>query len=385
MSGGGFDGVTAITGVGYSEFTRSSGKTVLDLALRACLEAIEDAGLHPHQVDGLISYHENDSALARDVAASLGLPEVRWWSDVLAGGNYPCAAVGEAAMAISSGMARHVVVYRALNGRSGHRMGQFRIDEPEGVRQFMLPYGFGTPVEVFGMLCRRYMHESGSTRQQLSMVAIAQRAFAVSNDRAIRRAPLTTDEYFSARMIAEPLSLYDCCQETDGGCALVISPLELAGDQPHPPVTVAAVVHGAGYMGRYPFEQWPDMTSSSLGSRSEELFGRAGLGRQDIDVAELYDAFTFEVLCQLEEFGFCDRGDGGAYVENQGIGLGSALPINTHGGLLSEGYAQGLNHVCEAVLQLRGACGDRQVPGARTALVTAYGFGSGSAAILVRG
>ena len=175
----GFDGTTAISGVGYTEFTRESGRTVLDLTAEACSRAIVDAGLDRDEIDGLICYHENDSGLARDVAAALGLPRVRWWSDVLAGGNYPAALVAQAAMAVATGMARHVVVWRVLNGRSGLRMGQFKLDEPGGVRQFMLPHGFGTPPQVFGMLCRRYMHESGVTRDHLAKVAITQRSNAV--------------------------------------------------------------------------------------------------------------------------------------------------------------------------------------------------------------
>jgi acetyl-CoA acetyltransferase len=356
----------------------------LDLALRASTEAIEDAGLSVHDVDGVICFHENDSALSRDLAAAAGLPVVRWWSDQLAGGNYPCAAVGEAAMAIAAGHARQILVYRALNGRSGHRMGRFRLDAPGGPRQFMLPYGFGSPPQVFGMLCRRYMHETGASREHLAAVAITQRDYARENERALRREPLSPDDYFAARVIAEPLSLFDCCQESDGACAVVVSDRAAAAGTAHAPITVAAVIGGVGHMGRYPFEQWPDMSRSWLGQRADELFARAGVRREDIDVAELYDAFTFEILMQLEDLGFCERGQGGQYVAEQGLGLASPMPVNTHGGLLSEGYVQGLNHVCEAVLQLRGAGGSRQVTDAQTALVTSYGFGSGSAMILVR-
>ena len=164
---------------------------------------------------------------------------------------------------------------------------------------------------------------------------------------------------------------------------MVVSDRSVAPTTTRTPITVAAVIAGVGHMGRYPFEQWTDLTRSWLAPRADELFHRAGMERQDIDVAELYDAFTFEILMQLEGLGFCGWGEGGDYIDEHGVGPDAPMPINTHGGLLSEGYVQGLNHVCEAVLQLRGECGLRQVAGARTALVTSFGFGSGSAMILV--
>jgi acetyl-CoA acetyltransferase len=377
-------GVAAITGVGYAPFSSHSGRTVLDQATEAVANAAHDAGLEQHDIDALLCFHENDTALTREVAAALGLPRVNWWNDVLAGGNYPCAMIGLAAMVVASGMARNVACYRALNGRSGVRMGHFRGDDPGGVRQFMLPYGFGTPPQVFAMACRRHMHEFGTTRLQTGKVAITTRHHAALNERATKRSELSMDEYLGARMIADPLHLYDCCQETDGACAVIVSGKDRAADLRHPVVTVASVTYSAGYMGRYPFDRWPDMTHGCLMEQRETLFGLAGIGPADIDVAELYDAFSFEVIMQLEELGFCGRGEGGGYVDQVGIGLESRMPVNTHGGLLSEGYMQGLGHVCEAVLQLRRACGDRQVPNPRTALVTSFGFGSGSALILMR-
>jgi acetyl-CoA acetyltransferase len=377
-------GNVALTGVGYAPFSRQSGVGVLDLAITAAKRAAEDAGLALSEIDGISCFHEGDTALSRDLAAALGLPAVNWWLDSLAGGNYPCAAIGQAAMAVREGAARHVLVYRAMNGRSGRRMGQFRLDSPGGVRQFMLPYGFGSPPQVFGMLCSRFMYETGAGREALAAVAISQRHYAVNNPRAVFRTPLTRDEYLAGRPIAEPLTLFDCCQETDGACAVVVSEESAAASLRHPVIRVAAVSSGIGPGGRYPFDQYPDFTRSCLADMADGLFARAGLARADIDVAELYDAFTFEVLMQLEDVGFCGRGEAADFFDDSCGGVGSKLPINTHGGLLSEGYVQGLNHVCEAVLQLRGGCGVRQVEGARTALVTSLGFGSGSMMILAR-
>jgi acetyl-CoA acetyltransferase len=375
---------SAITGIGATRFSRDSGMSVAKLALTACSAAITDAGLTRDDIDGLVTFHDNDSSPVRDVATALGLPELRWWSDALVGGNFACAAVAQASMAVATGMARHVLVYRAMNGRSGKRMGQFGGARTDGSYQFLVPYGFGTPAQIFGMFARRHMHEFGTTKEDLGHVAITMRSHASLNDRAVRREPLTMAEYLGARVIADPFSLYDCCQETDGAVALVVSAGEAAGDRPHPPVYVHAAVHGAGNAPRLPFDRWRDFSTSCFRRLGDELFDKSAYERADVDVALLYDAFTFEIIHQLEEIGFCGLGEGGAYVRDGHIGLGGRLPVNPHGGLLSEGYIHGLNHSVEAVRQLRGQAGARQVPAAELALVSAYGFVSGGLLLLRR-
>jgi len=372
----------AITGVGATRFLRDSGVTVARLAIEACLAAVADAGLNRDDVDGLVCFHDNDTSPTRDVATALRLPRLRWWSDASVGGNFACAAVAQAAMAIATGMARHVLVYRAMNGRSGKRMGRFGGSRTDGAYQFLAPYGFGTPAQIFGMFARRYMHEFGTTREDLGRIAITMRAHAAHNQRAVRRDPLTMDEYLSGRVIADPFTLYDCCQETDGAVALLLSPAEQAPDLARPPVYLHAAVHGAGDAPRLPFDRWDDFTRSCFGRLAGELFDKSAFTLADVDVACLYDAFTFEILHQLEEIGFCGRGEGAAFVRGGHIALGGKLPVNPHGGLLSEGYIHGLNHTLEAVEQLRGASGVRQVRDARVALVTAYGFVSGGLLLL---
>lgn len=260
-------------------------------------------------------------------------------------------------------------------------MGELGLHRADELRQFMLPYGHGSAPQNFAMVAQRYMYETGTTREQLARVAIGQREHAIRNERAIRRDPLSLEEYLGARIIADPLHLFDCCQETDGACAVVISAGSAAAQTPHP-VSIEAVASGFSEGGRYPFDRVPDFTRSWLADAAPELFAAADVQPADIDVAELYDAFTFEVAMQVEELGFCGRGEGGAYLGAHGVGLDAALPINTHGGLLSEGYVHGLNHISEAVLQLRGECGERQVDGAELALVTSFSFGAGSALIL---
>lgn len=374
----------AITGVGFTAFSKDSGMSVAKLALTACRAAVADAGLTRDDVDGLVTFHDNDSSPVRDVATALGLPALRWWSDTLCGGNWACAAVAQAAMAVATGMANHVLVYRAMNGRSGHRLGRFGGARTDGAYQFLAPYGFGTPAQIFGMFARRHMHEFGTTKEDLGHVAVTLRSHAALNSRAVRREPLTMIEYLGARVIADPFSLYDCCQETDGAVALVVSASSDARDLRHPPVYVHAAVHGAAHAPRLPFDRWSDFSVGCFGRLGDELFAKAAVSRADVDVALLYDAFTFEVLHQLEELGFCGRGEGGPFIRDGHIALGGRLPVNPHGGLLSEGYIHGLNHSLEAVEQLRGVCGPRQVAGASVALVSAYGFVSGGLLLLRR-
>lgn len=374
----------AIAGIGYTAYGRQPDVTVDALALEACRNAIADAGLAHGQVDGLVSYHASDSVLVRDLAPALGVPELNWWCDISAGGTFSCAVVTHAAMAIASGMARTIVVYRALLGRSGKRMGRYRGELTGGVHQFMTPYGFSSAPQIFGMICRRHMAEFGTTKEQLGAVAITMREHARLNERAMRREPLTLDAYLASRIIADPYSLFDCCQETDGACALVLTRAEDAAAGPHEPVHILGAVHGGGPMPRIPFDAWPSFTASEFDRLGGQLYARAGLAPSDIDVALLYDAFTYEVVQQLEDFGFCGRGEGGPFAAEGHIALGGSLPVNPHGGLLSEAYIHGLNHVVSAVEQLRGDGGARQVPGAETALVTGFGFSAGSAMILGR-
>ena len=380
MSGPGLDAV--ITGIGCSRFGRQPDVPVENLALAACQNAIQDAGLTPRQIDGLVSYHVNDSVLSRDLAPALGLAELNWWSDTSAGGTFSCAAIAAAAMAVSAGMARAVVVYRALRGRSGQRPGQYRGSLTGGVHQFMTPFGFSSAAQIFGMVCRRHMAEFGTTKEQLGAVALAEREHARLNERAMCRDELTLADYLSARVIADPYSLFDCCQETDGACAVVVSRPGATGPGPHPPVRIRAAVHGGGPVPRLPFDGWPSFTCSVFRRLAPVLYERAGITARDVDVALLYDAFTFEVIQQLEDFGFCGLGEGGPFAAAGNISLGGTIPVNPHGGLLSEAYIHGLNHVVSAVEQLRGEAGPRQVPGAAIALVTGFGFSAGSAMIL---
>ena len=377
---------TAIAGVGYSPFTKRSGVSPLALAVTAVRDAVADAGLTLADIDGVATHHVNESASPHQVAAALGLSPLSWSLEELGGGSRAAAVVGGAAMACAAGAARHVVVYRALNGRSGTRMGgstgRSAYVRPEVA--FQEPYGLLSPSQSYALGARMHMNRFGTTEEQLGRIAVQQRANAVLNPRAVERTPMTLDDYFAARWITEPFRLYDCCLETDAACAVVVTTTERARDLRRHAVTIRAFASTAGPDG---FGRGAnDLTTSAAAHAAKLLYERAGLGPEEVDVAELYDAFTFSALLLMEDFGFCGKGEGGPFVESGATALAGALPVNTHGGFLSEGYVHGLNHIAEAVQQLRHDAGERQVAGFETALATAQpGYLTGvSSAILLR-
>nr|WP_235498064.1 lipid-transfer protein [Frankia sp. R43] len=376
----------AVVGVGYHPFSKRSGLSPLAMAASAVLAAVEDAGLAPADLDGVATHHLNDSAGPHELAAALGLRGITWSHEELGGGSKAPALVGHAAAALHTGQATHVVVYRSLNGRSGHRMGGTGggapITRPDTL--FQVPYGLVSPSQVYALSARMHMDRFGTTEEHLGQVALAQRCFAADNERAVMRGPLTMREYLSSRLVTEPLRLLDCCLETDGACALVLTTTPRARDLRHRPVTVRAWASAFGPDG---FGHGAaDLTTSSSALVARTLWARAGIGPADVDVAELYDAFTIAVLLQLEDYGFCGRGEAGPFVAGGVTAPGGRLPVNTHGGFLSEGYVHGINHIAEAVSQLRGDAGARQVPGCEVALSTAQpGFPTGiSSAVLLR-
>ena len=376
----------AIVGVGRTEYSRNSGVSTLTLALRAIKAALDDAGLTVADVDGVACHRVGDSAQAAVVAQSLGIRDLRSHHDLWGGGSQSMWAVGSAAMAVATGTAECVVVWRSVNARSEFRMGGTGRAAPDAIEfQYQTPYWYATPPQQFAMYARAYMHDHGVTAEDLGRVAIAQRDFAVLNDRAVMRTPLTMDEYLESRVIVEPFRLFDCCLETDAAVALVVTTPERARDLSHTPVLISAAASGGGHTlysnGR------GDLGTSAAADLAPRLYAAAGVGPADVDVAELYDAFTSLVLLQLEDYGFAPKGEGAKLVAEGVTGLGGSMPVNTHGGHLSEGYVHGLNHCAEAVDQLRGDAGARQTPGAEVALVTSqpgYVAGCSSALILRR-
>lgn len=378
----------AIAGIGWTPFSRNSGVSVLALALEACRRAIEDAGLSPQDIDGVACYEFGDSVPSVTVAGALGVRELNYSLDLHIGGPGTCMVVMEAAMAVATGLARYVVCYRAMNGRSGVRWGGMAPMEAycgqEG--QFMLPYGWGSAAQIIAMWCRRHMVKYGTTSQHLGAIAVTCRHHASLNPRAMMRPPITLVDHQNSPMIVEPFRLLDICLETDGACAVVVTTAERARDLHRPPVYILAGAQGAGPgASMNPWaNNWPDHAECYAKYIAPRLFTQAGVTPKDIDVAEIYDCFTYSLLVQLEDFGFCPKGEGGPFVAEGRIRLGGDIPVNTHGGLLSEGYIHGFNGVPEAVSQLRGEAGPRQVKGAELALVTGFGASMGSALILRR-
>jgi acetyl-CoA acetyltransferase len=357
-------------GVGFTEFSSNSGVSTLSLAARAIKNALVDAGLSVADVDGLATFAVGDSVGPAQLAPALGLNDVSYYVNHRGGGSISHAIIGEAAMAVATGIATTVVCYRALNSRSEVRMssaGRGRGNESME-EQYKNPYGWVMPVQAYAMAARQHMVKYGTKSEHWGAISVNQRAFAVKNDRATLRKPITLDDYLASRWIAEPFRLFDCCLESDGACAIVITSAERARDLRAKPVKIAAAGWALGHS--LMSNQWSDQTESAATFLAKRLYTMAGIGPDEIDVAELYDCFTHSVLMQLEDYGFCPKGEGGPFAASGAIGLGGKIPTNTHGGFLSEAYIHGMNTLCEAVLQLRGECGDRQVLGAEVALST---------------
>ncbi|MDB5396338.1 MAG: Acetyl-CoA acetyltransferase-like protein [Rhodospirillales bacterium] len=376
----------AIAGVGYTEFSKNSGVSTLTLALRAIMAALDDAGLPPNRLDGIATHRVGDSIPSAVVAQAVGIRDLSYFVDQFGGGGSSHAVVGQAALAVASGVADYVVCYRAINARSEFRMGGTARPAVDSVEtQYQAPYGYVAPPQQYAMVAQAYMHRYGITPRHLAAVAMTQRRHAEKNARALMRAPMSYDDYLASRMVADPFRLLDCCLETDGAVAILVCSPERARDLRQPPVLVRAAAWGGGQT-LFSNRQPPPGTSSAA-VMVPRLYKKAGLGPADVDVAMIYDCFTAAVLIQLEDYGFCAKGEGGDFVLSGATALGGSLPVNTHGGFLSEGYVHGWNHIAEAVQQLRGAAGDRQVPGAKIALSTgAPGYVGGvTSALLLRG
>jgi len=354
-------GKAAIVGIGATEFSKESGRSELQLSVEAVQHALADCGLSVADVDGLTTFTMDTSseiALARE----LGIEELRFFSRINYGGGAACATVQQAAMAVATGVADVVVAYRGFNERSESRFGQVSVAAATQVNTngldnaWTYPMGLGTPAATVAMQARRYMHEYGATSADFGRVAVADRRHAATNPNAFFFGkPITLEEHQASRMIADPLHLLDCCQESDGAVALVITSAERARDLAQQPAYLAAAAQGSGrdqfVMTSYYRD---DIGIPEMGVVGRELWRQSGLTPGDIPMAVLYDHFTPYVLMQLEELGFCGRGEAPAFVADGAIELGGRLPLNTHGGQLGEAYIHGMNGIAEGVRQVRG-------------------------------
>ncbi|MFW5420031.1 lipid-transfer protein [Nocardiopsis sp. CNT-189] len=374
----GLSRAASIAGIGATGFSKESGRTELRLAAEAVLDALDDAGLAPSEVDGMVTFTQ-DSSSEIAVAREIGAGPLRFFSRIDYGGGAACATVALAAMAVATGQADAVVAYRAFNERSGRRFGRampeaHRNPSSQGLEMsWHVPFGLVTPAAWVAMSARRYMAASGATSEDFGRVAVAARRHAATNPAAwFHGRPITLEEHQASRWIAEPLRLLDCCQESDGGVALVVVSAERARSLRRTPAVISAAAQGSapGQQTMTSFYSDDMAGLPAMGVVAEALWRQSGLGPGDVQTAVLYDHFTPFVLVQLEELGFCGRGEARHFAADGGLEIGGRLPVNTHGGQLGEAYIHGMNGIAEAVRQIRGTAAN-QLPSVHNVLVTA--------------
>lgn len=361
----------AIVGIGQTEFSKKSGRSELQLAAEASLAAIKDAGLTPADIDGMGTFtlDTSDELL---LMRALGIQEVNYWSRAPFGGAGANTTVMQAAAAVASGAAKNVLIWRAFNERSGHRFGQPQDPGTTIGWNWYLPFGLDTPAKIYSLTFQRYMDQYGYTNEDFGHYTVVARQHAATNPAAwFYERPITIEDHQNSRWIVEPiLRLLDCCQESDGGVAMVITTPERARDLPNPPVMIRAIVDSQLIHGHVMFNYYQDNLAHyeenyRAGAR---LYEMSGLRPEDMDIATLYENFSPIVFMQLEGFGFCKAGEAGDFIRGGNIGLEGQIPVNPHGGLLGEAYIHGVNNILEGVRQIRGQAVN-QIANAEHALV----------------
>jgi acetyl-CoA acetyltransferase len=398
-----FERRSIISGIGQSAVGRRLGRTGLDLTIDAALAAIADAGLTPADIDGIATYPGGGGGAGAGFSGP-GTPEVQdalrlevnWHTGGIEGAAQ-LAAVVNAVLAVGAGLARHVLVYRTVTesteqgagGRQGIGIGAGGggggggVPRMGGAFQWSIPFRAYSAANWLAMNAHRHFHEFGTTPEQLAMIAINARRNAVLNPRAVYRDPMTLDDYFASRMVTSPFRLYDCDAPVDGSTAVIVSAAGHAGAVDHPVARVEAV--GTALRGRPSWDQFDDMTTMAARDAGAQLWTRTDLKPADVDVAELYDGFSFLAMTWLEALGFCGKGESGPFVQGgDRIALDGELPLNTNGGQLSAGRLHGFGFVHEACLQLRGEAGDRQVAEVEVAAVGNGGGPIAGAMLLTR-
>ncbi len=368
----------AIAGIGATEFSKDSGRSEMRLACEAVAAALADAGIAPAEVDGMVTFTA-DTNPEIQIARNLGIGELEMFSRIHHGGGAGGGCIQQAAMAVVCGVADVVVCYRAFNERSGNRFGagvQGRAPQSNAEAShfsWYAPFGLLTPAQWVAMFARRIMHEYGVTSEDFGRIAVADRRHAAVNPAAFFYGkPITLEDHQASRWIVEPLHLLDCCQESDGAQAMVVTSRERARDLLQRPAVIRAAAQGAGEQQQMMTSYYrPSITGlPEMGLVARQLYATAGVGPDDIQTAIFYDHFTPFVLPQLEEFGFCGRGEAKDFIKDGNIELDGRLPINTNGGQLGEAYIHGMNGIAEGVRQVRGSSVN-QVDDVQHVLVTA--------------
>jgi acetyl-CoA acetyltransferase/uncharacterized OB-fold protein len=387
-----FEERVALTGVGQSRVGRRLMVDPLSLTVDACLAAVADAGLDLDEIDGLSTYPGRAGSPGFTEGGIAPLTEAlqlrpTW---INGAGDTPgqSGAVVAAMLAVASGLCRHVLCYRTVWESSFAalaRSGKWAQPDARatGMTEYLSPFGAMSAANWIAVQASHYFHRYGGGRATLGWVAVNARANAARNPEAVYREPFTLDDYFNARLVTTPFGLYDCDVPVDGAVAVVVSAIDTAADRPRPPVLVEAV--GTQVLERLSWDQDTLSHEPQTKGPSRHLWSRTDLGPDDVDLALLYDGFTFNAVSWLESLGFCEPGGAGDFIdEGRGIALGGRLPVNPHGGQLSAGRLHGFGHVREAMLQLRGEAAGRQVTNARTAVVTTGGGAPGGALLLRR-
>ena len=349
-----------IVGVGETEYSRHSGRSTRAMAVEAVSRAMQDAGLGPGDVDGMMSYQNNDSTPSNWVAPDLGI-RLNFYMDVVGGGSSTEALIGLAMGAIEAGLCRTVAIFRSMNGYSEFRIGGTGARAAQPVRGLDLaqaPFGMRSAAQNFAPTFMRYLYEYGVTPAQVAHVRVAHSRHAAANPKALLKQPVTVEDVLASRWIVKPLHLLDCCLETDNATCLIVTSAERARDCRQRPIYIMGVA-GRVSKPRTDFHWAHGPITRVAGYYARDIvFGQAGIGPEDVDITGSYDAFTYTTVLQLEEYGFCKKGEGGEYVASGTIELGGRRPNNTSGGHLCEGYTHGMSMVIENVRQLRGTADD---------------------------
>lgn len=383
----------AIVGIGQTAFTTGGDtRPGVELAAEAIIKAAEDAGIPVHDLDGMVKYTLDPSASLEMLCANLGLKEVNFFAETPIGGGANCTTIQLAAMAVEAGYAEAVVCYRAFTsvdyGEGLRRNPAWLWAKEAGMKELGRIHGYGAISQSFALMAQRHMYEYGTTEAQIGGVIQSATTYSANNPHALRRSRISVEDYLQTPHVTSPLRDMDVFLPSAGACAVIVTTDERARDLRQPPAHVLEVVSGSdhdfpGYWEMWPLRNGP-ITNGAPMKIAPKLYGRAGVGPADIDVAELYDCFSYTVLMGLEAYGFCEVGGSGTFIEEGNIGPDGVIPVNTHGGHLAEAYIHGFNHIVEGVRQIRGTSAN-QVDDVELALVTgAPGFAS-SAMLLTKG